>query len=166
MRRKWSQEENRVVMQCNYRSEYWRNGYKKRMHVIWNEMGMFNVTAKVGWSEEYHLEEKMTVRFRTGRNTKKHWGYQKWWSEGGKWWRWGMVFGIWLRRTWCVYERMWSCAIRLHGAKHREGKKQCFCNRDEYANYEWGHDHSWKKALYAIKRDKRKTATTEGNWEA
>ena len=48
MRRKWSQEENRVVMQCNYRSEYWRNGYKKRMHVIWNEMGMFNVTAKVG----------------------------------------------------------------------------------------------------------------------
>ena len=42
--RKWSQEENRVVMQCYCRSEYGRNGYKKRMHVKWNEMGMFNVT--------------------------------------------------------------------------------------------------------------------------
>ena len=42
-RRKWSQEENRVVMQCYYRSEYGRNGYRKRMHVIWNEMRMFNV---------------------------------------------------------------------------------------------------------------------------
>ena len=42
-RRKWSPEENRVVRQCYYRSEYGRNGYKKRMQVIWNETGMFNV---------------------------------------------------------------------------------------------------------------------------
>ena len=40
-RRKWSQEENRVVIQCCYRSEYRRNGYRKRRHAIWNEMGMF-----------------------------------------------------------------------------------------------------------------------------
>ena len=33
-RRKWSQEENRVVMPCYYRSEYGINGYRKRMHVI------------------------------------------------------------------------------------------------------------------------------------
>ena len=33
-RRKWSQEENRVVMQCYYRSEYGRTGYRKRMHII------------------------------------------------------------------------------------------------------------------------------------
>ena len=45
-RRKWSQEENKVVMQCYYRSEYGRNGYRKRIHVIWNEMGMFNVTEQ------------------------------------------------------------------------------------------------------------------------
>ena len=45
-RKKWSQEENRVVMQNSYRSEYGTNGYKKRMHVIWNEMGMFNVTEQ------------------------------------------------------------------------------------------------------------------------
>ena len=47
-RRKWSQEENRVIMQCYYRSEYETNGYRKRMHAIWNGMGMFNVTAKIG----------------------------------------------------------------------------------------------------------------------
>ena len=33
-------------MQCYYRSEYGRNGYKKRMHAIWNEIGMFNVTEQ------------------------------------------------------------------------------------------------------------------------
>ena len=46
MRRKWSQEENRVVMQCYYRCQYGRNGYRKRMHAIWNEMRMFNVTEQ------------------------------------------------------------------------------------------------------------------------
>ena len=30
-------------MQCY---EYGRNGYRKRTHVIWNEMGMFNVTEQ------------------------------------------------------------------------------------------------------------------------
>ena len=33
-RRKWSQEVNRVVMQCYYGSEYERDGYRKRMHAI------------------------------------------------------------------------------------------------------------------------------------
>ena len=33
-------------MQCYYRSEYGRNGYRKRMHAIWNEMAMFNVTEQ------------------------------------------------------------------------------------------------------------------------
>ena len=45
-RRKRSQEENWVVMQCYYRSECGRNGYRKRTHPIWNEMGMFNVTEQ------------------------------------------------------------------------------------------------------------------------
>ena len=40
-RRKWSQEENSVVMQCYNRSEYGRNRYRTR-----NEMGMFNVTKQ------------------------------------------------------------------------------------------------------------------------
>ena len=46
MRRKWSQEENKVVMQCYYRNEYGKNGYRKRMHAIWNEIGMLNVTEQ------------------------------------------------------------------------------------------------------------------------
>ena len=33
-------------MQCYYRNEYRENGYRKRVHVIWNEMGFFNVTEK------------------------------------------------------------------------------------------------------------------------
>ena len=33
-RRKWSHQENRVVMQCYYRSEYGENRYRNRMHVI------------------------------------------------------------------------------------------------------------------------------------
>ena len=33
-------------MNCYYRSEYGRNKYRKRMHVIWNEMGIFNVTEQ------------------------------------------------------------------------------------------------------------------------
>ena len=33
-------------MQYYYRSDYGRNRYKKRMHAIWNEMGMFNVAEQ------------------------------------------------------------------------------------------------------------------------
>ena len=69
MRRKWSQEENRGVMQCYYRSEYERNGYRKRMHATWNEMGMFNITdqrlvdqknniLKRKWPSHLELKEK------------------------------------------------------------------------------------------------------------
>ena len=35
-----------VLIHCYYRSEYGRNGYKKRMHAINNESGMFNVTEQ------------------------------------------------------------------------------------------------------------------------
>ena len=45
------QEENglkkrTVAIQCYYRNEYGTNGYRKIMHVIWNEMRMFNVTEQ------------------------------------------------------------------------------------------------------------------------
>ena len=69
-RRKWSQEENRVVMQCYAEcgSEYARNRYRKRIHAIWNEMGMLNVTEqrlvhqknnilKRKWLSDLELEE-------------------------------------------------------------------------------------------------------------
>ena len=55
-------------MQCYYRNEYGRNGYRKRMHAIWNEMGMFNVREqrlvdqknnilKRKWPSDLELEE-------------------------------------------------------------------------------------------------------------
>ena len=55
-------------MQCYYRSENERNRYRKRMHAIWNEMGMFNVTEqklydqknnilKRKWLSDLELEE-------------------------------------------------------------------------------------------------------------
>ena len=55
-------------MQCYYRSENGRNGYRKRMHAISNEMGMFNVTEhrlddqknnilKRKWLSDFELEE-------------------------------------------------------------------------------------------------------------
>ena len=67
-RRKWSQDENRVIMQSYYRSEYGRNGCRKRMYTICNEMGMFNVTeqrlvdqknniSKKKWLSDLELEE-------------------------------------------------------------------------------------------------------------
>ena len=67
-RRKWPQEENRVVVECYCRSEYGRNGYRKKMHAIWNEMRMFNVTEqklvdqknnslKRKWLSDLELEE-------------------------------------------------------------------------------------------------------------
>ena len=55
-------------MQCYYISDYGRNGYRERMHAIWNEMGMFNVTQqrlvdqknnilKRKWLPDLELEE-------------------------------------------------------------------------------------------------------------
>ena len=68
MRSKWSQEENRVVIQCYYRSEYGRNKYRKKMYAICHKMGMFNVTEqrlvdqknnilKRKWLSDLELEE-------------------------------------------------------------------------------------------------------------
>ena len=71
-RRKWSQEENSsnamLLQKSVWESQYGRNGYRKRMHVTWNEMGMFNVTEQrlVGqknnilkrkWLSDLELEE-------------------------------------------------------------------------------------------------------------
>ena len=55
-------------MQCYYGSDYGKNGYKKRIHAIWNKMGMFNVIEqtlvdqknnilKRKWLSDLDLEE-------------------------------------------------------------------------------------------------------------
>ena len=46
VRRKWSQEDNRRVMECYYQSVPSRNGYRKRMLQIWVERGLFQVTEQ------------------------------------------------------------------------------------------------------------------------
>ena len=35
-----------MVMLCYYKSKYGISGQRKRMHAIWNEIGMFNVTEQ------------------------------------------------------------------------------------------------------------------------
>ena len=68
IRRKWSQEDNRIVMECYYRSEPGRIGYRKRMHNIWTSKDMFPVTEqrlidqksqiiKKQWLSNLELEE-------------------------------------------------------------------------------------------------------------
>ena len=63
-RRKWSHEENRVVMECFYKSTPKKIGYRKRMHNLWSEQGMFIITEqrladqiiKKKWLSELELE--------------------------------------------------------------------------------------------------------------
>ena len=42
-RRKWSKEENRLVMYCKFKSYPIVRGYRKRMMRIWEEVGTFEV---------------------------------------------------------------------------------------------------------------------------
>ena len=42
-RRKWTKEENRLVMYCKFKSNPIVRGYRKRMMRIWEEVGTFEV---------------------------------------------------------------------------------------------------------------------------
>ena len=46
IRRRWSQNDNRIVMECYYRSEPRKIGYRKRMHQLWIDREMFPVTEQ------------------------------------------------------------------------------------------------------------------------
>ena len=67
-RRKWSQIDNRTVMQCFYLSKTGKREYRKRMHSLWMERSMFQVieqrlvdqanqTQKKKWLSNIELEE-------------------------------------------------------------------------------------------------------------
>ena len=45
-RRKWSHEENRIVMECFYKSDPGIIGYRKRMYKLWCDKDMFQVTEQ------------------------------------------------------------------------------------------------------------------------
>ena len=68
VRRRWTKEENKLVMRCFYQSDPTRRGYRKRTIAIWREIGTFEITeqrladqAKVvrknEWLTEVELEE-------------------------------------------------------------------------------------------------------------
>ena len=46
IRRRWSQNDNRIVMECYYQSEPRKIGYRKRMHQLWIDREMFPVTEQ------------------------------------------------------------------------------------------------------------------------
>ena len=46
-RRKWSQEANRIAMECYYSSNQDVVGYREKMYMIWKEKGMFGVMMGV-----------------------------------------------------------------------------------------------------------------------
>ena len=68
VRRRWTKEENKLVMRCFYQNDPTRRGYQKRMIAIWREIGTFEITEQrlanqVGvistnvWLTEVELEE-------------------------------------------------------------------------------------------------------------
>ena len=54
-RRKWSEEINRIVMECYYSSNPKVVGYRERMYMIWKEKGMFDV------KEQRLLDQKWQI---------------------------------------------------------------------------------------------------------
>ena len=60
MRKEWTQQENRVVMECFYLSDPETRGYRKRMRMLWKDREMVNVT------EQRLIDQKNQI-------TKKQW---------------------------------------------------------------------------------------------
>ena len=46
VRRRWTKEENKLVMRCFYQNDPTRRGYQKRMIAIWREIGTFEITEQ------------------------------------------------------------------------------------------------------------------------
>ena len=64
-RRKWSQEVNRIVMECYYSSNPEVVGYRERMHMIWKEKGMFDVKEQRLLDQKWQIvTKKVVLRFK------------------------------------------------------------------------------------------------------
>ena len=46
VRRRWSKDENKLVMRCFYQSDPTRRGCRKRMITTWREIGTFEITEQ------------------------------------------------------------------------------------------------------------------------
>ena len=94
----------------------WEKWIQKRMHTIWNEMGISDMTDQRLVDQRNNILKRKWLSDLELKEIQK--GYRTWQSVVGKQWREGMVVGIWSRRTGCVYEKIWSCA-RLHFEEER-----------------------------------------------
>ena len=72
IRKKWTQEGNRMVMECYYRSKPKINGYRQQMHAIWRDKGLFNI------NEQKEQKEAMINKTETLKNTQKNRGQTTW----------------------------------------------------------------------------------------
>ena len=64
-RRKWSQEVNRIVMECYYSNNPEVVGYRERMHMIWKEKGMFDVKEQRLLDQKWQIvTKKVVLRFK------------------------------------------------------------------------------------------------------
>ena len=132
-----------VVIQGYYKNEQGRNGYRERMHAIWNEMGMLIVTEqrlvdqnnnilKRKWLSDLELKEIQ-------RNIKdiKHGEVEMESNEDE-----GCFSGFYHEGQEVFME---ECEVVLKDfmVSNVEGERsKFFCNIDEYANYQRGHDYT------------------------
>ena len=59
--KKWTQEENRILMECYYWSKLKINGYRQQMHAIWRDKVMFNITEQRLMYEESQIRKKQCL---------------------------------------------------------------------------------------------------------
>ena len=58
IQKKWTQEENWIVMECYYRSKPKINGYRQPMHAIWRDKCMFNITEQRLMDQQSQIRKK------------------------------------------------------------------------------------------------------------
>ena len=58
IRKKWTQEKKRIVMEYYYRSKPKINGYQQQMHRIWRDKGMFNITEQRLMDQQSQIRKK------------------------------------------------------------------------------------------------------------
>ena len=84
-RTKWSKNVNKLVMQCYFKSDPSKKNYRKRIHVIWNEIGGFELTEqkligqtralrKNKWLSDLELEQlRREIRSEERKQSQQTW---------------------------------------------------------------------------------------------
>ena len=56
--KKWTQEENGMVMECYYSRKPKIIRYRQRMHTMWRDKDMFNITEQMLMNQQSHIRKK------------------------------------------------------------------------------------------------------------